>query len=319
MIIWVDDRLFHEGARDVDRLALLRGAAVRRHTLIVSIDPSDTRARRVSPEFDGWRSALPERLRSEVEMLRERLDLVSANATARGAERLLVSEREVAAGVPGCRVTMDEAVRAVVLPTYVLVENGINDRNFVRRAMPPAWRERLDTWERAGLLRYENGGGTSVMRTLIERHAKDDYARQAFGLPTKLWRLVHVVVYDHDGGDLEHPDRGSRDVERACQAAGLDDRSHCLRRRDQEHYLPREALEAIVEKRETNPGHRDRLKSEIAAHVAKGERRHFDPLPAFSAFKNAFDEDIAWSDAWFERDGSWPEMTGLAEKIAAAI
>jgi len=319
VIIWVDDSLFQEGARDVDRLALLRGAAIRRHTLIVSTDPADARAERRSPGFHGWMKTLSERLRREVEMLQERLELVSGNATARGAERLLVSGREPWTRAHGSWVTMEEAVRAVVLPTHLLVENTINDRAFLRRAMSPGWRERLDMWERAGLLRYENGGGNAVMRALIEHHAKDDYARQAFGLPSKLWRLVHVVVYDHDGTDPDHPGGESQRVERACDAAGLADRSHRLRRRDQEHYLPREALEAIVQARVTNQAERERLMNEIAAYVAKGEQRHFEELPQLAAFKNAFGEPIAWSEDWFRRDGAWPEMTLLAEKIAAAI
>jgi hypothetical protein len=319
VIIWVDDRLFEEGARDVDRLALLRGAALRRHTLIVSTDPGDARARRRSPGFDGWKNDLPDRIRTEVEALRQRLELVSGNASARGAERLLVSGDAPSANAPGCWVTMDEAVRAVVLPTYILVENAINDRAFLRCAMPPAWRERLDAWERSGLLRYENGGGVSVLQALVERHANDDYARQAFGLPSKLWRLVHVVVYDHDGNASNQPSQQSRAMERACQNAGFEGRSHRLFRRDQEHYLPREALETIVRARVTNPDERERFLREINTHMAKGELRHFEALPSLAAFKNAFREDLGWSDEWFQRDGAWPEMTLLAEKIAAAI
>jgi len=26
---------------------------------------------------------------------------------------------------------------------------------------------------------------------------------------------------------------------------------------------------------------------------------------------------LDWNDAWFEKDGSWPEMTALAETIAS--
>jgi hypothetical protein len=322
VIIWVDDILFQEGARDVDRLALLRGAAVRRHTLIISTDSTAARADRCSPGFDAWTKRLQERLRSEVEMLRERLDMVSGDATARGAERLLVAGRERWTGAAGCWVTMDEAVRAVALPTYVLVENAINDRAFLRRAMPPAWRERLDTWERTGLLRYENAGGNALMRQLIDFHDVDDNARQAFGLPSKLWRLVHVVVYDHDGTASDRPGGDAQRVDRACQAAGLVDRSHRLHRRDQEHYLPREALEEIVQRRVTNDHDRERLMLGIDAQWAKGERRHFDDLPRLGPepfFKNEFGEKLSWSDEWFQHDGAWPEMTLLAEKIAAAI
>jgi len=34
---------------------------------------------------------------------------------------------------------------------------------------------------------------------------------------------------------------------------------------------------------------------------------------------HGLDDSLDWRDEWFERDGAWPEMTLLAEKIAAAI
>ena len=216
---------------------------------------------------------------------------------------------------------MEEAVRAVVLPTYVLVENAISDRAFLRRVMPPAWHARLDAWERAGQLRYENGGGITVMRAIVEKHGDDVYARQAFGLPSKLWCLVHVVVHDHDGDDADDPSPEARALARACRGAGLGGRSHELRRRDQEHYLPREALEAIAERR-ANGDDREKLMRKIGEHMAQGERRHFEELPRLGRdpfFKNEFDAPLAWSDEWFRRDGAWSEMTTLAETIAAAI
>src|SRR5262245_29817483 len=131
MIVWVDDRLFQQGAHDVDRIALLRGASIRRHTLVISSYPGDAQRDRRSPGFDRWQAGLPERLQKEVKLLRERLDLVSGNAVARGAERLLVSGYTPLHNVAGCWVTISEAVRAVTLPTYVLVENAINDRAFL--------------------------------------------------------------------------------------------------------------------------------------------------------------------------------------------
>jgi hypothetical protein len=319
VIVWVDDRLFEAGAREVDRLALLRGAALRRHTLVVSTDPSAASRDRRSPGFDAWRAALPDRIRREVDLLCERLGRVTPNAVARGAGRLLVSDRRPDAA--GCWVTMEEAVRAVVLPTYVLVENAINDRAFLRRAMPPVWRDRLDAWEHAGLLRYENGGGNAVMRAIVVRHGDDGYAREAFGLPSRLWAQVHVVVYDHDGDDAGHPSTESSKLGGACRDAGLAERSHRLHRRDQEHYLPREVLEAIVQSR-AKPDEREGLLEKVAEHLADGERRHFRELPRLGQgpfFKNEFDEPLDWRDEWFQRDGAWAEMTLLAETIAAAI
>lgn len=104
----------------------------------------------------------------------------------------------------------------------------------------------------------------------------------------------------------------------------MDERSHRLWRRDQEHYLPTEALRVIVQSRVTNPADRSRLLADIDVHTEKKDDRHFSQLPKLGGaplFKNEFTEPSAstWSDAWFERDGAWPEMTQLAERIASAI
>jgi hypothetical protein len=271
-----------------------------------------------------WQGALPARLGGEVRLLCERLALVSGNAVARGAERLLVSNDRPAPGVAGCWVTLEEAVRAVTLPTCILVENIVNDRAFLRRLMPPDWRERLDQWENAGLLRYEHGGGINGIATLVKHFSDDDRCRQAFGLPSRLWRLVHIIVYDHDGEQPEQPGEGARQVERACRDAGLDEHSHRLQRRDQEHYLPPEALQKIVHAHQWQSDHdREQFTAKIKTHIERGYDRHFTELPRLGKepfFKNEFDRPADWfDDDWFRRDGAWPEMTLLAEKIAAAI
>ncbi|MCI5166186.1 MAG: hypothetical protein D3903_08840, partial [Candidatus Electrothrix sp. GM3_4] len=36
-------------------------------------------------------------------------------------------------------------------------------------------------------------------------------------------------------------------------------------------------------------------------------------------FKNEFTKELSWPVKWFDDDGAWPEMTSLAEKIAAAM
>jgi hypothetical protein len=319
MIVWMDDDLFAAPARDVDRLALLRNAALRRHTLIVSTHPDRPRGARTSPKFDAWLSALPERLRLEIAMLRERTDRVSVNAVTRGATRVLVTSHARDGTYTDCRLSLEDAVRAVSQPLHILVEHQVNDAAFLRRIMPPAWRRRLETWERHGELRYDNGGGISVMAALIDFHREDRNAGLAFGLPTDMWRLLHFVVYDHDGEECERPGEGSRLLEKACAEAGMGDRAHRLERRDQEHYLPVEVLRQILEDRIIDPREREKRLADIDGHVQKGDRRHFAAMP--DLFKNAFAREgaTAWPDDWFERDGAWSEMTRLAERIASAM
>lgn len=320
MIVWVDDNLFEHGARDVDLVALLRNAAMRRHTVIISTDPALPRSERTSPCFDRWRESLAPRLQTEIELLRMRLDRVSANSVTRGAARLMITPRELP-GVAGCRLNLEEAVRAVGLPLCILVENQINDAAFLRKVMPPAWRERLGEWERRGELRYENGGGAPVVAALLRFHADDKNARLFFGLPAEAWRLLHFVVFDHDGDCQQSPGDQSATIAKACKDAQMESRSHRLMRRDQEHYIPPEALQALVTSKA--PGqNQTKLLEDLAAHGKLGERRHFTPLPRIGRdpfFKNAFSYNMDWPDQWYLQDGAWPEMTELAEKIAAAM
>jgi hypothetical protein len=302
---------------DVDRIALLRGASTRRHTLIISDNPRDTRKNRAAPSYTQWLQSLPLGLQAEIGLLVQRLAIVTANTVARGAERMLVSSQQWP-NVPGCVVTLEEAIRAVTLPTYVLVENAVNDAAFLRRIMPPVWAQKLDRWERQGMLRFEHAGGISQMKQILEHFTNDENSKRAFGLPSRLWRLVHVLVYDNDN---DH--KNTRDLDKACVVHSMKSRAHRLKRTKQEHYLPREALEAVVETK-FKPGSGDATTklAAINTHFARGEQRHSAALPSPDTFKNAFSKyetEIVWNDGWFAKDGAWPEMTLLAEMIAAAI
>jgi len=106
----------------------------------------------------------------------------------------------------------------------------------------------------------------------------------------------------------------------------MESRSHMLERRDQEHYLPPEALRKVFELCYEDQPVRAKNELELNDYLALplGERS-FKALPKAGreAFcKNAFfnrQTEFVWLDAWFEDDGAWPEMTRLAEAIAAAI
>ncbi len=322
MIVWVDDALFGSPGRDMDRLALLRNAARRRHTVIISTSPAADRGLREAPRFASWAAALPDRLRLELKIVMDRIDLVSVTAVTRGARRVLVCDRDPGAEHRGCRLSLDDAVRTLALPLHMLVEHKIHDAAFLRRILPPAWRTRFAQWERRGELHYENGGGLSVIAELVRFHSDDDNARLAFGAPADIWQLLHFFLCDHDGDSPTIPGPHSAALERTCEDAGLTGRWHRLERRDQEHYLPVEVLRAIIEKKITDRTNREALLEQIDQHEALEDRRHFSPLPSLGnrdLFKNAFMAEAEWPDEWFEKDGAWPEMTRLAEQIASAM
>jgi hypothetical protein len=320
LIVWVDDRLFEDGATDTDRIALLRNTAVRRHTLIVSRHPDDSLPTRTSPAYDRWINGFPGRLSQELNLLRERLELVSANSVTRGCSRLLVTDTpETYAGdnIDRCTVSLKHAIRAVNQPLYVLVENQINDAEFLRSAMPPEWAERLKEWEARGELHYENGGGVTVMKSIVEFHTINANSERTFGLPSEVWRLFHFLIYDHDGQSANVPGEQSALLNRCCEDSGLNNHSHMLERREQENYIPIEAMQHVTESQVPDPKRKTELLDWIQHHNDLGNGRHFQEVDKF--FKNKFQSSNHWNRQWFKDDGAWPEMTRLAEKIAAAM
>ncbi len=320
MIFRVEDAVFAPGAElEVEKLSLLRNAARRRHTLLVLKDPYAAAEKQEQPDFDRWRDTLAKPIRREVDLLLESLRRVSANAVARGAEYVLVLRQPGANDrFDGCCLSVGQAVRLASLPLFVLVENAINDGQFLRVVMPPAWRNRLREWEESGELCFENGGGVSVMKKIVERFADDEQPVGPFGLPPAAWRAAHFVLFDHDGDRRSSPGVQAKILENACLGLGLKTRRHMLKRRNQESYLPREALEQILGQKNLPD-----FKEDLAAHYAKPEEiRHFAKLPKQGRkdlFKNEFGTLTDSPDDWFENEGCWPEMTALAEKIAAVI
>ena len=323
MIIWVDDALFAVGAaRDVDRLALIRNAEKRRHTLIVSETPTAGRSARKAPNFIKWKQELQPSICREVKILMERLNLVSVNAVTRGTNRLLVSETPKE--TPGCYLTLAESIRAVALPLYIIVENVLSDAEFLRRTMPPVWKKQLNAWERTGELVFENGGGNSVAKTIVEYFTDDKFARNTTGLPAEVWRLTHFVIYDHDGKSIDKPGDGAKTLTKTCRKAQMESRSYMLNRRTQENYLPVQVLKKIFKIKYDNQPDEYR-QAELDKYLKfSADERYFSKFPANKKqpYKNAFlafKKDTFWLEEWFENDNSWPEMTGLAEAIAAAI
>ncbi len=321
MFFWLHDALFSENQHDFDLLTLLRNAAVRRHTLIISRHPNAPRQRRTAPCFEQWLDAFPTPLQAELRLIRERLEQISPNATVRGTSRLLIAIRNPPDGVKGCRVFLAEAVRAAAQPLYLLVEDQINDAAFLRCVMPSRWSKKLLQWEKNGQLRYENGGGIDSMRRIVDFHSQDEKARLAFGLPTKLWWLTHFIIFDHDGNVADNPSPSSTKLEKLCKKACAVNRRHRLERRTQENYLPKESMQAIAEERLTDSTDCEQMLNLIDQHC-NNSKCHFIKVPQLGDkpfFKNEFTKKLSWPEKWFKEDGAWPEMARLAEKIAAAM
>ena len=324
MIIWVDDGLFDGTKSDIDLLSLLRQAAQRRHTLVISSSPSHMWGGK-TPNFSTWQEQnLTDKLRREVSFLFERLRIISSNLVTRGKTKPILVKAQVLPDVNFCILSLEQAIRAVALPLHVLLENQINDAAFLRTVMPPAWMAKLEAWERNGELRYVQAGGITEMQRLFEFHRRDDYALKVFGLPANIWILTHFLIYDHDGSKESAVGKGTKDLEKMIGKTSI--ARHRFWRRTQENYLPKASLLKIIDVRLTGVEDKQKLTNAVESHFQfDGAVRHFTLLPTLGQkpnFKNEFEkpENIPfWHSADFEADDIWPEMTLLAEAIAAAI
>ena len=326
MIIWVDDGLFDGTKSDIDLLSLLRQAVQRRHTLVVSTSPSQMWNGNM-PNFLTWQVRnLTAKLQREVSFLLERLRMISSNLVTRGKAKPIWVTMNVYPSGNTCILNLEQAIRSVALPLHILIENQINDAAFLRTVMPTAWQTKLEAWERSGELRYVQAGGITEMRRLFKFHSQDDYAQKAFGLPAKIWILTHFLIYDHDGSKESDLGDDTKALEKMIGKTSI--AHHRLWRRTQENYLPKVSLLKIISARFTAQNDKVKLIRLVESHFQCEESvRHFAALPKLSEnkspnFKNEFEKPeniLIWSSADFEADGTWPEMTLLAESIAAAI
>lgn len=319
MIFRVESRLFMPGmARVCDLLMLLRSAASRGHTLLVVDDP--TQVDMAESEVLGvWAGSLADPLRSEVAWLCEAIHRIPPNVSTRGASCVLVTQSSPPSTPWYIHLDLRAAIRLASMPLFILVEDAVSDAAFLRRTLPPRWRARLKEWERDGFVQFEHGGGVDAMKRIIEHCTQG--RSDPLGLGSATWRCAHVVLCDRDSKEDRdgEPSLQVRQLQATCRRTQMQDRLHVLERRDQEAYLPREALDAIIAKAIDAAKH-DTARDSLDLHFAKPDRHHA-VLPHKTWFKSAFlrHDQIAWDDAWFERDNSEPEMIDLVEKIAAFL
>ncbi len=312
MIIWLDDELFApDHANDVDRIALLREAHRRRHTLFVSDSPGRPDASR--PNLEKWTRALSQPLGSETEALLAELRLVPADALAYGSPWVCVPGPKRAAIENAPALSVNEAVRALGHPLTILVENQLNDGAFLRAMMPPPWSARLEDWERTGQVRFGNGGGINVLHALIEHHCDGRGSARGFGLPAEVWKLLHFIVVDHDGPKPDAPSADSKRVGSLCQERGLSQRFHRLERRCPENYLPM----AVLLSHSSDP---DFLKRVEDYKQLSEPARFFDRrVLQGDGVKRLFYSSEHRGQPVQSDPSCAAEMSALAEKIAAAM
>lgn len=324
MIFHVARHLFAPGAARVsDLITLLRAAAWRGHTLMVVDDQAYAEADTLAV-LTPWANDLTNTLRSEVKWLLEAVERISPNAATRGSTCIRVERNPVERHNPQYQAHLDlqAAIRLAAMPLLILVEDALSDGEFLRRTLPKRWRTKFSEWERDGFVQFEHGGGVGGLKRVVEHCARGP--GDPLGLGQAVWRCAHLVISDRDSADEQTstPSTAVTQLRTSCNNAQMADRLHVLLRRDQESYLPREAVDHIIASK-TDATLREQMTALIDQHFTRPTRHHAK-LPALgqsSWFKNAFLEHDAlpWQDDWFARDGSEPEMIDLAERIAAFL
>ena len=324
MIFHVSKRLFEPGAARVsDLIALLRAAAWRGHTLMVIDDPARAEVE-TSAVLAQWAEHLTGTLCTEVMWLLEAVERITPNAATRGSPCLWVTQDPAATPILQYQAQLDlqAAIRLAAMPLLILVENALSDGEFLRRTLPKHWRAKLSEWERDGFVQFEHGGGVGELKRIVEHCARG--TGDPLGLGQAVWRCAHLIISDRDTTDEQvgTPATAVTQLRTSCSHAQMADRLHVLLRRDQESYLPREAVDQIIASK-TDARLREQMTALIDQHFANPTRHHAK-MPALgqsSWFKNAFIEHgaLPWQDDWFACDGSEPEMIELAERIAAFL
>jgi hypothetical protein len=328
MILVVDAEIFEsQTVRDVDRIALLRLAVIRQHTVVCQSKPG-TKSPPLSPcPIESWRRGLKDRIAREAKQLHEAIRW-SADGTAYGTTHLRVSNRWDERGF--CIVRLDVALRILGEPLHILVENGLRDAAFLRCVMPQDWSVQLADWEQRGRVRFEHAGGITSLKNIVDFMITDAGAAQAWGISASAWIAIHFLIYDHDGSTADQPSEQARELMATCKQAGLEKRHHVLQRKKQEYYLPKEAMYWIADKEITNRIEMESMKTAIDRFFDRDDRRCFGQLPKHASpsdkpterfWKGRFwrHRDVTWAKAWFEGDGCWGEMRDLAEAISRAL
>lgn len=323
MIFRLPAHLFRlSNVRAVEIIALLRGAAMRGHTIQVVEDVYGYETRETG-DLNIWVKGHKNTLEKELLWLVERVHHISANAVTRGAISIAVStSEEEFQPTSHIILSLTAAIRLASLPLFIIVENALSDAAFLRTVMPLRWKNKLTEWEKNGFVQFENGGGIDEMRRIVEYLATGK-TEDPLGLGFAAWKAAHYLISDRDSKDNDGmPSDAAQKLKKVCNEKGLKYRLYVLRRRTQESYLPRPALEAIINTK-TDKIVREDMQKQIDVYFSDPKKRNHDPLPKIGEmpwFKNSFlTSSINWESKWFDDDKSGSEMIEIAENIASLI
>lgn len=203
-----------------DLVSLSRFAVYERHKILVEDD--------VGEEYMSWLAELPESLRSDWQ---QGLDFSILNDAIIESHFCL---RVAAVTIPSWddipRVSLRAAVDFLSRPFIILFENGINDSQFLLAMCNAAEAAFLKDFQRRGYVTFENGGGITEMRRILDEHVA--------GRPGA--SMEYWAMFDSDARRPGEPSKQAKSLRERCIALRVG--WHMLTRRARENYLPKNTL-----------------------------------------------------------------------------
>lgn len=259
-----------------------------------------------SSTFQSWRGSRSPNERDAVDaVLRE-----SLQAEAREIIDSVIVADAVASdwAVSPPLVGPNEIGQMLQAPLTILVENEINDGNFLRAVGFGFDRDAFLTGLQRGHIRFEHAGG-STMKALIEQRARDRARAH------RTW-----VIFDGDALVPNEPSSEATDKIDLCKTAAV--RHHMLSRRAIENYLPHEEIDAFVPLDHSNT--LDRKAVGAFRRLRSLQRAHYNLKKGFDGDKArlaAGGADVRYAPAveTHYADVSVPDRSALATGFGSKI
>ncbi|EYF00303.1 Hypothetical protein CAP_0955 [Chondromyces apiculatus DSM 436] len=238
----------------LDFMRFVLTAMERHHVLL--LDPewnSDDDAQSIQRLLQS----MPAAIRAAVhEKLEESLD-ASANM-GMSVARIRVEPIPESQWVGGV-LSHKDALQVMQTPLWLVLENGRNDLEFLRRILVRSDREKLNAHLAEGRIEVPLGGGTGELKAFLENLATlPDQPSDARDITDWIRRLRSWAMLDRDvraatkdqPSDPTKPSKTSETLRQLCagMARPRPFPGHQLSRRTIENYLPFEALERWVSK-----------------------------------------------------------------------
>ena len=289
MIVTLDQLLFREdAAQRLLGFRLVLAANERCHVLLT--DPL-WEADVADQPINRWLSGLPPDLMDAVQKtLEEGVD--EASNMSASVAGILVKPTSTSRWEEGV-LSPDDALRLMQTPLWLVLENGRNDLQFLRRILERKDRDTLDKHLDEGRVEVPLGGGTGEVKLFLENLATLP-STPTLSRETTSWirRLRSWAMFDRDAqaNDPRLPSRTSESLRELCagMARPWPFPGNQLGRRTIENYLPFEALDRWANGGDDSAQRRQRVEAFKSSNFG-GRRR------ACFAMKEGFVKDVAQS------------------------